>query len=201
VVNTLKDILGFPQSLTISKGAKQKHSTPDTDTTISTPLYLDGTIVRKKFQVNGTMIPYEREIKSYDPINKWYHSVYTDGYTEDFTATEVKRHHKQNQQYSQAPRVEPLDLIGGLPQSIPTISNQSNKVNKTLSAQLHTALLAESLRVEPLNLIGGPPQQGNLSTKVNRALHTALLAGAIWDPDLSKWMRYKDLINHPDPAI
>ena len=28
-----------------------------------------------------------------------------------------------------------------------------------------------------------------------------LLAGAIWDPDLSKWMQYKDLINHPDPII
>jgi hypothetical protein len=28
-----------------------------------------------------------------------------------------------------------------------------------------------------------------------------LLAGAIWDPDFSKWMRYKDLINHPDPII
>jgi hypothetical protein len=33
--------------------------------------------------------------------------------TEDFTATEVKRHRKQNQQYSRAPRVEPLDLIEG----------------------------------------------------------------------------------------
>jgi hypothetical protein len=55
--------------------------------------------------------------------------------------------------------------------------------------------------VEPLNLIGGPPQRGNPSTKVNQALHTALLAGAIWDLDLSKWMRYKDLISHPDPTI
>jgi hypothetical protein len=81
------------------------------------------------------MIPYEGEIKSYDPINKWYHIVYKDGDTEDFTVTEVKRHRKQNQQYSRDPRVEPLDLIGGLPQSIPTISNQSNKVNKALSAQ------------------------------------------------------------------
>jgi hypothetical protein len=49
VVNTLQDILGIPQSLTISKDAKQKHSTPDNNTTMSTPLYLDGTIVRKKF--------------------------------------------------------------------------------------------------------------------------------------------------------
>jgi hypothetical protein len=163
-------ILGIPQSLTISKGAKQKHSTPGTPpTTMSTPLYLDGTIVRKKFQVNGTMIPYEGEINSYDPINKWYHIVYTDGDTEDFTATEVKRHRKQHQQYSRAPRVEPLDLIGGLPQSIPTISNQSNKVNKTLSTQLHTALLAESPRVQPLNLIGGAPQRGNPSTDKNKA--------------------------------
>jgi hypothetical protein len=201
VVNTLQDIIGIPQSLTISKGAKPRHSTPETTTTMSTPLYLDGTIVRKKFLVNGTMIPYEGEIKSYDPINKWYHIVYKDGDTEDFTAAEVKRHRKQNQQYSRAPRVEPLDLIGGLPQSIPTISNQSNKVNKALSTQLHTALLAESPRVQPLNLIGGPPQRGNPSTKENQALHTALLAGAIWDPDLSKWMRYKDIINHPDPII
>jgi hypothetical protein len=91
------------------------------------------------------MIPYEGEIKSYDPINKWYHIVYKDGDTEDFTAAEVKRHRKQNQQYSRAPRVEPLDLIGGLPQSIPTISNQSNKVNKALSTQLHTALLATKM--------------------------------------------------------
>jgi hypothetical protein len=114
VVNTLQDILGIPQSLTISKGAKRTQSTPITPTTtMSTPLYLDGTIVQKKFQVNGMMIPYEEEIKSYDPINKWYHIVYTDGDTEDFTATEVKRHRKQNQQYSRAPRVEPLDLIGG----------------------------------------------------------------------------------------
>ena len=82
--------------------------------------------------------------------------------------------------------MEPLNLIGGLlSQSIPTITTQ---------------------RVEPLNLIGVPsPQQGNPGIKVNRALgaqlHTALLAGAIWDPDLNKWMRYKDLINHPDPEI
>jgi hypothetical protein len=41
--------------------------------------------------------------------------------------------------------VEPLDLIGGLPQSIPTISNQSNKVNKVLSTQLHTSLLATKM--------------------------------------------------------
>jgi hypothetical protein len=154
---------------------------------MSTPFYIDGTIVRKKFQVNGAMIPYEGEIKSYDPINKWYHIVYKDGDTEDFTATTVKHHRKQNQQYSQAPRVESLDLIGGLPQYILTISNQSNKVNKALSALLHTALLAESPKVKPLNLIGGPPQRGNPSTKVNQALHTALLAGAIWDLDLSKW--------------
>ena len=71
VVNTHQDILGVLQSLTISMGAKPRRSTLETTTTMSTPLYLDGTIVQKKFLVNGTMIPYEGEIKSYDPINKW----------------------------------------------------------------------------------------------------------------------------------
>jgi hypothetical protein len=63
VVNTLQDILGIPQSLTISKGAKQKHSTPETNTTMSTPLYLDGTIVRNKFQVNYECIIYTTYMK------------------------------------------------------------------------------------------------------------------------------------------
>ena len=186
VVTSFQDILGIPASLTISKGAKQNRR-HDTAPTATAPLYQNGTIIRKTFQVNGITSPYEGEIKSYDPINKWYHIVYKDGDTEDFTATEVKKHKKLNQQYSRAPRVEPIKLIGGLlSQSIPTIT-------------------APTQQVEPLNLIGGTLQRHNQSIKVNRALgaqlHTALLAGAIWDPDLNKWMRYKDLINHPDPAI
>ena len=186
VVTSFQDILGIPASLTISKGAKQNRR-HDTAPTATAPLYQNGTIIRKTFQVNGITSPYEGEIKSYDPINKWYHIVYKDGDTEYFTATEVKKHKKLNQQYSRAPRVEPIKLIGGLlSQSIPTIT-------------------APTQQVEPLNLIGGTLQRHNQSIKVNRALgaqlHTALLAGAIWDPDLNKWMRYKDLINHPDPAI
>jgi hypothetical protein len=182
-VNTLQDIIGIPQSLTISKGAKPRRCTPETNTTMSTPLYIDGTIVRKKFQVNGTMIPYEGEIKSYDPINKWYHIVYKDGDTEDFTATTVKHHRKQNQQYSRAPRVEPLDLIGGLPQSIPTISNQSNKVNKALSTQLHTALLATKM------ITDNNPAEGITKGTIKQKRSISIDMRFYWLKDRHTWIQ------------
>ena len=35
----------------------------------------------------------------------------------------------------------------------------------------------------------------------NRSLHAALVAGAVYDQTLEKWMRHKQLINHPDPKI
>jgi len=35
------------------------------------------------FLVNGEMPPYNGEITFYDPINKWYHIIYTDGDFED----------------------------------------------------------------------------------------------------------------------
>jgi hypothetical protein len=183
VVNTLQDIIGIPQSLTISKGAKPRRCTPETTTTMSTPLYIDGTIVQKKFQVNGAMIPYEGEIKSYDPINKWYHIVYKDGDTEDFTATTVKHHRKQNQQYSRAPRVEPLDLIGGLPQSIPTISNQSNKVNKALSTQLHTALLATK------TITDNNPAEGIIKGTIKQKRSISIDMRFYWLKDRKTWIQ------------
>ena len=33
----------------------------------------------------------------------------------------------------------------------------------------------------------------------NESLYSALIAGAVYDQKLEKWMRHKDLINHPDP--
>ena len=35
----------------------------------------------------------------------------------------------------------------------------------------------------------------------NKGLYAALIAGAVYDQKLGKWMRHKQLINHPDPEI
>ena len=35
----------------------------------------------------------------------------------------------------------------------------------------------------------------------NKSLHSALVAGAVYDQKLGKWMRHKQLINHPYPDI
>ena len=35
----------------------------------------------------------------------------------------------------------------------------------------------------------------------NKGLYQALVDGALYDKKLRKWMRHKDLLNHPDPEI
>ena len=35
----------------------------------------------------------------------------------------------------------------------------------------------------------------------NKSLHAALVVGAVYDQKLGRWMRHKQLINHPDPEI
>jgi len=58
------------------------------------------------FEFDGEMLPYDGEITSYDPINKWYHIIYDDGDYEDLDATEVKRHRRQYLKSSRAPGVK-----------------------------------------------------------------------------------------------
>ena len=35
----------------------------------------------------------------------------------------------------------------------------------------------------------------------DKGLHLALIAGAVYDQKLGKWMQHKQLISHPDPKI
>ena len=63
-------------------------------------MFENGTIVRNKFNKSW----YEGEVTRYDPTEKYYTILYTDGDTEEFTHNEVKRFRKPKQHYSAQPQ-------------------------------------------------------------------------------------------------
>ena len=87
---------------------------------------------------------------------------------------------------------------------------KSNQKYKAYTSRLTLALMLRHRQEARLS-----PRQVALSATVkqhrallaagalaaNKSLHAALIAGAVYDQKLGKWMRHKQLINHPDPEI
>ena len=73
---------------------------PRASTRKSTSVYENGTIVKKRFNKGW----YKGEVTKYDPIEKYYTILYTDGDTEEFTQDEFKRFRKPKQHYSAQPQ-------------------------------------------------------------------------------------------------
>jgi hypothetical protein len=83
-----------------------------------------------------------------------------------------------------------------------------NKDNTSLRVKLHTRL--DHNRLERLNsrarLAVTKERKTAFFTKQqdlaeSPQLYKAFIAGAIWDKELAKWMRYNDLIKHPDKDV
>ena len=49
-----------------------------------------------------------------------------------------------------------------------------------------------------MDQLGRYPITSACALAANKSLYSALIAGAVYDQKLEKWMRHKDLINHPD---
>ena len=87
------------ESLFSKSNAKQKPlltskgNGPRASTRKSTSVYENGTIVKKRFNKGW----YKGEVTKYDPTEKYYTILYTDGDTEEFTHDEVKRFRKLKQ--------------------------------------------------------------------------------------------------------
>ena len=151
-ITILDTIIGEPPDPLTSKGENTKTTKPElSPEKLTTPVdnqrYPLGTIVRKKFRINGKWAPFEGEIINYDPTNKWYKVKYTDGDQEDFTNQEVKKYRKVSQKYqkyySGPPRVKEtipkLALKGALP------TNPSTLPAKDIIQLMQSALLAGAI--------------------------------------------------------
>jgi hypothetical protein len=145
-------------------------------TTAATLVFINGTIISRRFS-DGI---HEGEIKQYDPKEKYYKVLYKDGDTEEMTHAEIKQYRKKSQKYNPVDEtalfsshiLTQLNLISTTTDQPSPFSNGYDKGVQMLERQQHSP-----------------------------SINTAFAAGgAIWDEELNKMAKYRDLINHDNPA-
>jgi hypothetical protein len=161
--------------------------------TESTRVYVNGTIVRRKFTTGH----HEGEITKYDPIEKYYKVEYRDGDTEEMTNDEVKLYCKKIQRYSK--REKKAMLLQPIPHSQPNNSIFCIPTNKTTKRK-------QTLPVQRLDRkqVHRPNLFSNGYSKAVQHLPQQFAfgaGGAIWDDKLNRMAKYCDLINHSNQTI
>jgi hypothetical protein len=145
-------------------------------TTAATLVYMNGTIIRRRFS-DGI---HEGKIKQYDPKEKYYKVLYKDGDTEEMTHSEIKQYRKRSQRYS--PAHETVLLSSHVINRIESISTNTDQPSLFSNGYDKGVQMLEQL------------QHTN-------SINIAFAAGdAIWDEELNKMAKYRDLINHNNTA-
>jgi hypothetical protein len=144
-------------------------------------------------------IYHEGEVTRYDPKEKFYKIKYQDGDTDDMTYDEVTNYKKKNQRYKRrallilplpSHRTQCKPFVQGLPTAKSTMPKPKTK--QTPIYRHRTSFNACS---SGLN---------NAVTHIERnwSNNFAFAAGgAIWDDELNKFAKYRDLVNHYNEVI
>jgi len=182
-INSLQDLFTNTTTrrdpVSTSKGAS-----PNKKAGRSVNIYPTGTIIRKKFNKGW----FEGEVTGYDPKERYYSILYTDGDTEEFTHNEVKTHKKLKQQYSSNP--QNTDQLTNRARYYAQLSRLKARRSKGYS-------LVNQIHQEATDELFSAAYQAHISKKLQQARK----AGSIWDINLKKWMSLKDLLQHPDPKV
>jgi hypothetical protein len=155
--------------------------------------------VRRKFSSGY----HEGEIIFYDPKEKYYKIEYQDGDTEEMTYMEVKQYRKKTQRYSK--REKKAMLLQPLRHRLPNKSIIAIPTTKTVSGKRKPVPKLQRLNRSPTATQS--PRLNQFSNGYSLAVHHLKphfafgAGGAIWDEGLNKMAKYRDLINHKDPAI
>ena len=158
-------------------------------------VYVNGTIIRRKFSSGY----HEGEITKYDPIEQYYKVLYQDGDSEEMTYAEVQQYRKRTQQYSR--HEKKAMLMQPIPHQLPNTSVFNMPTSKSQRTK----------RVQRLNRYNRYPTVQQKPNRFSNGYSKAVehlqpnfafgASGAIWDDDLNKMAKYRDLINHKDPII
>lgn len=167
-------------------------------TTPAGRLHPTGTIVRRRFT---TGIYHEGEIIRYDPIEKFYKIRYQDGDTDDMTYDEITNYKKKNQRYErrallllplpshrqQQPPVQGLPTAKSTPPTTPKPTTKSTPIYR---------------RRTTYNACSSGLNNAVTHIEHNWNSNFAFAAGgAIWDDELNKFAKYRDLVNHHNDVI
>ena len=134
-----------------------------------------GTRVRIK-EARGSFIG---KATGYDPHTGLYHVVFDDGEYEEFDNAEMAYFQLRAPRHGNSAQIASAEKIRVLRNSTP-------ERTPYLKAM---ALLHAETNLRPVAKLRGTP------------ILYGLNAGSIWDDEMGRWMAYRDLINHPNPAI